>query len=82
MAVMGLVCDYYSIDNVISVIAALMMSSLKAQDVAYSPASIKRTVGNTATPLGSHDAFSVGHGVIQVYTFLSTCVGMMCGPRC
>jgi hypothetical protein len=20
--------------------------------------------------------------VIQVYTFLSTCVGMMCGPRC
>lgn len=51
--------------------AALMMSAFKAQGVTHSPASIKRTLSNTATPLGSHDAFSVGHGVIQV----------SCGPR-
>lgn len=45
---------------------ALMISGLKSQSVVYSPASIKRVLENTAIPLGSHDSFSVGQGVIQV----------------
>lgn len=47
-------------------VTALMLSALKAEGVPYSPASVKRTVENTATPLGTHDKFSIGHGVIQV----------------
>ena len=46
--------------------AALMLSAFKAQHVAYSPASIKRTLCNSALPLGTHDSFSVGQGIIQV----------------
>lgn len=45
---------------------ALLLSALKAQGLQYTPALIKRTIENTAIPLGSHDAFSIGHGVIQV----------------
>ena len=45
---------------------ALLLSALKSQAIPYTPASIKRTLENTATPLGAHDTFSVGHGVIQV----------------
>ena len=45
---------------------ALLLSALKSQGIPYTPASIKRTLENTATPLGAHDTFSVGHGVIQV----------------
>ena len=45
---------------------ALLLSALKSQGIPYTPASIKRTLENTATPLGAHDTFSVGRGVIQV----------------
>ena len=45
---------------------ALMLSALKAEKISYSPASIKRELENTAIPLGKHDKFSIGHGVIQV----------------
>ena len=51
--------------------AALMLSALKAEGVPYSPASVKRTLENTATALGKHDKFSIGQGVIQVR--LSAC---------
>ena len=50
-----------------------MLSALKAAGVAYSPASIKRALENSAAPLGNHDKFSIGQGVIQVskvYTLL------------
>ena len=51
--------------------AALMLSALKAEGVPYSPAAVKRILENTATPLGRHDKFSIGQGVIQVR--LSAC---------
>jgi hypothetical protein len=51
--------------------AALMLSALKAEGVPYSPASVKRTLENTAAALGKHDKFSIGQGVIQVR--LSAC---------
>ena len=55
---------------------ALMMSGFKSEGTAYSPAAIKRTVIDTATPLGSHDSFSVGHGVIQVCFECRACVNV------
>ena len=49
-----------------SIVLALMLSALKAEGVCYSPASIKRVLENSAAPLGNHDKFSIGQGVIQV----------------
>lgn len=49
-----------------------MLSALKAEGISYSPASIKRTLENSAAPLGSHDKFSIGQGVIQVSEILFT----------
>ena len=49
-----------------SIVLALMLSALKAEGVSYSPASIKRVLENSAAPLGNHDKFSIGQGVIQV----------------
>ena len=47
--------------------SALLLSALKTQRIPYTPATtIKRTVENTATTLGSHDSFSIGHGIVQV----------------
>ena len=43
-----------------------MLSAFKVQNIAYCPSSIKQVVGNTAAPLGDHNQFSMGHGVIQV----------------
>ena len=69
-------CDYvvksehfYSVIFLIVSVTALMLSALKAEGVAYSPASVKRTLENTAAPLGQHDKFSIGQGVIQVTRF-------------
>ena len=45
---------------------ALLLSALKTQSIPYTPATIKRTVENTATPLESHDSFSIGHGIVQI----------------
>jgi len=50
---------------IIFFLLALMLSGLKAQGIPYCPWSIKRAVGNTACPLGDHDQFSVGQGVLQ-----------------
>lgn len=47
-------------------LSALLLSALKSNKIPYSPALIKKIIENTATPLGKHDPFSVGHGVIQV----------------
>ena len=57
----------YTVRDDVCFLVALMISALKAQGVPYSPAAIKQSLSNTAVPLGSHDPFSVGHGVIQVY---------------
>ena len=67
-------CDYvvkseHSYSCSIFVIAALLLSALKAEGVAYSPASVKRALENTAAPLGQHDKFSIGQGVVQVSRF-------------
>ena len=45
---------------------ALLLSAIKYRGYDYTPALIKRVIEKTATPLGSHDPFSIGHGVIQV----------------
>ena len=50
----------------VSPLLIFLLSALKSQAIPYTPASIKQTLENTATPLGAHDTFSVGHGVIQV----------------
>ena len=47
-------------------IIALLLSALKSNGIPYTPALIKKIIENTAAPLGSHDQFSVGHGVLQV----------------
>ena len=48
------------------IFSALILSALKSDKIPYSPALMKKVIENTATPLGKHDPFSVGHGVIQV----------------
>ena len=45
---------------------ALLISALKAGDISYTPAVVKRTIENTAATFGSHDPLSIGHGIIQV----------------
>ena len=45
---------------------ALLLSALKSNGVPYNPAFIKKIIENTAVPLGHHDPFSIGHGIIQV----------------
>ena len=45
---------------------ALLLCALKDEGLVYCPASIKRALENTATPLGTQDAFSSGHGIVQV----------------
>ena len=46
--------------------SALLLSALKTEGIAYLPAYIKRELQNAAKPLGPHDVFSAGYGVIQV----------------
>jgi hypothetical protein len=53
------------------IFSALLLSALKSQGIPYTPALVKRTLENTAAPLGTHDAFSIGHGVVQVKTGLN-----------
>ena len=65
-----------------SAFLALMLSALKSQDIPYTPASVKRILENTATPLGSHDPFSIGHGVIQVYNEWGVCHECNCVCVC
>jgi tripeptidyl-peptidase-2 len=45
---------------------ALLLSALKSNKVPYNPAFIKKIIENTAVPLGHHDPFSIGRGIIQV----------------
>lgn len=51
---------------------ALILSGLKARGVPYTPYSIRRALENTAVTIpGSPDAFTVGHGMIQVASAFS-----------
>ena len=50
-----------------SLLLALLLSAIKFRGQQYTPALVKRVIEKTATPLGSHDPFSIGHGVIQVW---------------
>ncbi|KAH8285044.1 hypothetical protein KR054_004277 [Drosophila jambulina] len=45
---------------------ALLISGLKQQNIEYSPYSIKRALGATATKLGYVDPFAQGHGLLNV----------------
>ena len=52
--------------------AALLLCALRSKGFPYSPAFIKKIVENTAAPLGKHDPFSIGHGIIQVCFYACT----------
>eukprot|EP00794_Sanderia_malayensis_P011065 gene11065-12233_t len=45
---------------------AVLLSSLKAENICYSPASIRRCLENTALKIEGAHAFSQGHGMLQV----------------
>lgn len=45
---------------------ALVLSGLKAEGQAYSPASIRRALENTARPVPGVERFEQGHGLVQV----------------
>jgi len=45
---------------------ALLLSALKAQNIPYSPYSIRRSLENTALKVPNYDPFTHGHGLIQV----------------
>lgn len=45
---------------------ALLLSGMMAQQIPYSPYSVKRAIENTAMKVNSYDAFSMGHGLLQV----------------
>lgn len=45
---------------------ALLMSGLKAEQIDYSPSSVRRAIVNTARPLEPMDPFAHGPGMIQV----------------
>lgn len=57
---------------------ALLLSALKARSIPYTPAAIKRTIEATAIPLGSHDAFSIGQGLLQVHIHTHINIQHMC----
>ena len=59
-------------------VSALLLSALKSTKVPYNPAFIKKIIENTATPLGKHDPFSIGHGVIQVCKIVFVCCCFIC----
>ncbi|OQR99082.1 tripeptidyl-peptidase [Achlya hypogyna] len=45
---------------------ALLISGLKAQNIAYTPFSLRRALENTAVAVPTAEAFSMGRGLIQV----------------
>jgi tripeptidyl-peptidase-2 len=45
---------------------ALLLSSLKFQSISYTPSVVKRTIENTAIPMGPHPPWTIGRGIIQV----------------
>jgi tripeptidyl-peptidase-2 len=47
-------------------LAAVLLSGMKAQGLPYSPYSVKRAVEMTAQHLDSIDEFAQGHGLLQV----------------
>uniref|UniRef100_A0A2L2YDC2 Tripeptidyl-peptidase 2 n=1 Tax=Parasteatoda tepidariorum TaxID=114398 RepID=A0A2L2YDC2_PARTP len=44
----------------------LLLSGLQVQNILYSPYSIRRAIENTALKISNWDAFSMGHGLVQV----------------
>jgi tripeptidyl-peptidase-2 len=50
---------------------ALLLSGLKAQNIPFSPFSIRRSLENTALKTANYDPLTHGHGLIQVYIFLA-----------
>jgi tripeptidyl-peptidase-2 len=50
---------------------ALLLSGLKAQNIPFSPYSIRRSLENTALKIANYDPLTHGHGLIQVYIFLA-----------
>ncbi|GFT82599.1 tripeptidyl-peptidase 2 [Nephila pilipes] len=44
----------------------ILLSGLKQQNVLYSPYSVRRAIENTALKVSTWEAFSMGHGLIQV----------------
>lgn len=58
-------------------VVALLLSALKSSGIPYTSTFLKKVIANTATPLGSHDNFSVGYGVLQVcgvFGYILTCI--------
>ena len=47
----------------------LLLSGLKARNIAYSPFSVRRSIENTALKVQNYEAFTHGHGLIQVFMF-------------
>lgn len=45
---------------------ALLLSGLLAKNIPYSPYNVRRAIENTALKVSTYDAFSMGHGLIQV----------------
>jgi tripeptidyl-peptidase-2 len=45
---------------------AVLLSALKAEDVAYSPYSVRKAIENSARPLANASVFAQGKGVLQV----------------
>lgn len=45
---------------------ALLMSGLKARNIAYSPFSLKQAMEHTAQYLDDVEVFAQGHGLLQV----------------
>ena len=44
----------------------MVLSGLKANDVSFSPFSVRRALENTAGPVDGVEVFAMGHGIVKV----------------
>jgi hypothetical protein len=52
---------------------ALLLSALKAENIEFSPHSIRRAIENTAVQVDGIEPFALGHGLLQASFRASVC---------
>ena len=62
------------------IFAGLILSGLKANDISYSPHSVKRALQNTTVKVENIEVFAQGHGLVQVKCFTIWLSDYKCEP--